>query len=166
LEQKDAARYREMMMTDKDTRKRYNTDPDAIKDNEPRERRLSRPDSTEEEEFRARKDGDWFNAIGPEDEDPDVIQDGLEQYGFDKFDVDDLVSLPSAAPMGGLLLDNGDDPDEVGDELYATLVDADDNLSFRPLEDLVIEELDGDDDDFDADDPEDDLNFPQPRDLD
>jgi hypothetical protein len=148
-------------MADRD----LNSDPDAIEENTPLERRLRRPADDDADEPRARKDGDWFSAIGPEDEDPDVIEDQLEDYGLDLLDEDELVSIPGAADMEGWKLEVGDDPDEVGDELYATSIDADDNLSLRPVEDIVIDDLDGNDYFDDPEDPEDDLNFPQPRDA-
>jgi hypothetical protein len=147
-------------MADRD----LNSNPDAIEDDDALERRLRRPDENDGDEARFREDGNWFDAIGPEDEDPEVIEDQLEGYGFDLWDDDELISLPSAAQTEGYKLDIGDDPDVVGDELYATPLDADDNLSLRPVEDVAIEDLDGDDDPDDPDDPEDDLNFPQPRD--
>lgn len=152
-------------MANRDPRERFNTDPDAISDNEPRERRLRRPEANEGEEPHFRERGDWFDAIGPEGEDPDVIEDALEDYGWDKMDDVIEMSLPSGEETLWWKSDTEDDPDVIGDTFGETPVDAEDNLSVRPVEDAVIEELDGDDDIDDPDDPEDDLNFPQPRDL-
>ncbi len=41
-----------------------------------------------------REDPDWFKYIGPEDEDPDVIAENLEEYGFNLMDEDDFESDP------------------------------------------------------------------------
>lgn len=152
-------------MTTNDPR-RASSDPDAIKDNDLRDRRLSDPDEDvrelDESAFRDR--ADWIESIGPEDEDPEVILDQLEDYGWDELDDVVEMSLPSAHPAEWWKSDSGDDPDVVGDELYSTLIDANDNLSLRPVEDQVMDDL-GEVDLTDDDDPEDDLNFPQPRDI-
>jgi hypothetical protein len=39
---------------------------------------------------------DWREQIGPEDEDPEVIDENLEQYGFNQMDEDDFESDPVA----------------------------------------------------------------------
>lgn len=41
-----------------------------------------------------REDPDWFKAIGPEDEDEEVIEEGLEEYGWNQMDEDDFESDP------------------------------------------------------------------------
>lgn len=43
-----------------------------------------------------REDPDWFEKIGPEDEDPRVIEENLEEYGFNQMDEDNFESDPVA----------------------------------------------------------------------
>lgn len=43
-----------------------------------------------------REDPDWFSSIGPEDEDPEVIAENLEEYGLNLMDEDDFESDPVA----------------------------------------------------------------------
>ncbi|MBZ0291265.1 MAG: hypothetical protein K8L99_01740 [Anaerolineae bacterium] len=42
------------------------------------------------------EDTNWFDEIGPEGEDPRVIEENLEQYGFNQMDEDDFESDPVA----------------------------------------------------------------------
>jgi hypothetical protein len=41
-----------------------------------------------------REDPDWFDAIGPENEDPEIVADHLNDYGFNQMDEDDFESDP------------------------------------------------------------------------
>ena len=87
---------------------------------------------------------DWFETIGPEDMDPETKIEMLQEYGFDKQDQDEILDLPPTADYLGYNIEEGEDPDEVGDELYSTPVDAEDNHALRPVEDEAIEDLDED----------------------
>jgi hypothetical protein len=118
-------------MTDRPTRRPPQGDADLEPGFEPGERP-------------SRDTDDWLDAVGPEDMSRDEKVELLEEYGFDLDDEDELIDLPITADAEGFKIDNGDDPDELGDELYATPVDADDNLSVRPVEDEAIEDIDGD----------------------
>jgi hypothetical protein len=91
-----------------------------------------------------RNTNDWLDAIGPEDMDPDQKVELLEEYGFDLQDQDERVDLPRDADAEGYMVDDGDDPEIVGDELRSTLLDAEDNAAIRPVEDAVFDDLDQD----------------------
>lgn len=88
----------------------------------------------------------WLDAIGPEDMSAAQKVEFLEEYGFDLQDQDEVIDLPPTADAEGYHIDVGDDPDEVGDELRSTPLDADDNLALRPVEDTVLDTLDEFDD--------------------
>jgi hypothetical protein len=47
------------------------------------------------DESELRGNSDWFEAIGPEDEDDDIIEEGIEQYGWEQMDEGNLVSEPT-----------------------------------------------------------------------
>jgi hypothetical protein len=84
---------------------------------------------------------DWIEAIGPEDADLDDVMDNLEQYGFDKFDDDEKLSVPSATPTPSWDLETAASNIHDVEELPSTIEDNTGG-SFRPVEDKVIEELD------------------------
>ena len=84
---------------------------------------------------------DWLETIGPEDMDRDTVVEMLEEYGFDFQDDDEQLDLPKTADVGGYNVDEGD-PDELGETIGLTLLDAEDNTSLRPVEDQAIDDLD------------------------
>jgi hypothetical protein len=46
--------------------------------------------------FDWKEDPDWFKSIGPEDEDPEVIAENLEEYGWNQMGEDFFGSNPVA----------------------------------------------------------------------
>ena len=93
----------------------------------------------EQSEDSTRDIADWVETIGPDNADVDEIVDNLEQYGFDKFDDDEKLSVPSATPTPGWDLENRAFKEV--DDLPSTIEDNTGG-SFRPVEDEVIGELD------------------------
>jgi hypothetical protein len=112
-----------------------------------RDRRLSDPDGQHEDNTPTfRDEAGWIKDIGPEDEDPEVIMDNLEEFGFDPLFEDDALSLETAEGYPGWAKNNAyADVVEVGDRIdQRTPYDADANDSLRPVEDEAIEDIDGD----------------------
>lgn len=95
----------------------------------------------EEEDLGLRDIADELEVIGPDDLDPDVKMENLEEYGFDLMDQDELLSVPSATPTPGWELEPSLDEPRTEEELRSM---ANDSEGFRPVEDDVIAELDDD----------------------
>ncbi|RPJ01506.1 MAG: hypothetical protein EHM39_03220, partial [Chloroflexi bacterium] len=94
--------------------------------------------------FDPRGNADWYEAIGPEDEeDRDEIMDNLDAYGFNQMDEGILISNPTTiSDMPDWAAD--DDPDhapEIGEQI-GEVHGAEDAWTDRPVEDIVIAELD------------------------
>jgi|FLYN01.1.fsa_nt_gi hypothetical protein len=91
---------------------------------------------------------DWVKDIGPEDMDRETVMENLEDYGFEVMDEDTWVSNPTT---------ESDMPDWVDDETEPTPRMTEDLLeeqlsndnATRPVEDVVIDRLDGDEPDED-----------------
>lgn len=81
-----------------------------------------------------REDPDWREAIGPEDADPAVLDEQLEQYGFDRMERDEDLSLPGAEPLPNWA-QNTAEPDEIRQARQGQT---------RPVEDEADEAVDED----------------------
>ncbi|MFO7322800.1 MAG: hypothetical protein DIU68_013810 [Chloroflexota bacterium] len=116
-----------------------------------RERKEQNIQSYRDDEERPNRDTeDWLETIGPEDMDRERVIENLEDYGWDKLDDDEALSLESAE-RGSYVegYEDGaiEDVVEIGDlEAQDTPVDADEPASFRPTEDEVFDAITGEDD--------------------
>jgi hypothetical protein len=91
-----------------------------------------------------RDEADWFEAIGPEDpEDRDEIMDDLDAYGFNQMDEGTLISNPTTiSDLPDWAADDAPKhAPEVGEQLDE-VHGAEDAWTDRPVEDMVIAELD------------------------
>ncbi len=93
-----------------------------------REPRRSRP------HFDRQEDPDWFKSIGPEDEDPEVIAENLEEYGWNQMGEDFFGSSPVAP---------SDMPDWTNEATYG----EDQTLMQEPEEEIedILDDLDEED---------------------
>jgi len=85
----------------------------------------------------ARDTEDWLAAIGPEDEDREVILDGLEDYGFDLRDEDDQNDNPiplTPSDWG----DTEGEPTELQQRIRQSNINQD---HFRPVEEEVLDAI-------------------------
>ncbi len=94
-----------------------------------------------EEDVEPRDIAPEIEAIGPDDEDPGVKMENLEEYGFDLMDQDEVLSVPSATPTPGWELEPFIDEPRTEDEIRGM---ANDSEGLRPVEDDVIADLDDD----------------------
>ncbi|WP_119069536.1 hypothetical protein [Aggregatilinea lenta] len=118
-------------------------DLESLRDPERFAARRARSDVREwdEQEAEYEEEAPQLEVIGPEDEDPEVIEENLEEYGYDLMDNDEIVSVPSAGPTPGWESDTGVDEDDPNDRLRGM---ANDSEGERPVEDEAIADLDGD----------------------
>lgn len=84
-----------------------NTPPEDLDELE-REREREAEDADQEDgDIHLRETAEYIQEIGPEDEDRDVIEEGLEEYGFDVLSEDNFVSEVAAS---------SDNPDWMSEE--------------------------------------------------
>jgi len=96
----------------------------------------------EEEEAEDRKIAGWIEAIGPEELDRGRVMENLEAYGFDQIDQDDIVDVPIPTGSDTPYWKSEEDAEEVGERLGEI---ENSGQSFRPVEDVVLNELAEDD---------------------